>query len=256
MLTNVIGHWHSVVFLLIARDFKVRYRASFFGYLWSMLNPLLMMAVLSLVFSFALKQDIPRYPAFILSGLVFWNLFSQSIHLGKNCFLDNASLLKKVKVPAWVFPTAVIGSSFVHAGLALIPYFGIAGFLGVTFNIALLQVPALLILYFIFIEGIVLALGSLNVFFRDLGHMTEPILQIAFYATPIIYPVSALPPKYQWVMQFNPLAHYIEGFRASLFEGSLLSSMTWLKIIAIAFFSFVAGQIVFKSTRNRFLYYI
>jgi ABC-type polysaccharide/polyol phosphate export permease len=86
--------------------------------------------------------------------------------------------------------------------------------------------------------------------------MTEPILQIAFYATPIIYPVSALPPKYQWVMQFNPLAHYIEGFRASLFEGSLLSSMTWLKIIAIAFFSFVAGQIVFKSTRNRFLYYI
>jgi ABC-type polysaccharide/polyol phosphate export permease len=256
MSSNLIGHWHSVVFLLVARDFKVRYRASVFGYFWSMLNPLLMMGILSFVFSFAMRVEIPHYPAFILCGLVFWNLFSQSINLGKNCFLDNSSLLKKVKVPAWVFPTAVIASAFLHAGLALIPYFIIATIMGIKFSIAILQLPILILLFFIFIEGIVLALGSLNVFFRDLGHMAEPILQIVFYASPIIYPMSALPEKYQLLMAFNPMVHYLDGFRSALYSGNILSLATWLKIVVLALTSFIIGQMIFNSTRNRFLYYI
>ncbi len=250
------GHWFSVVGLLVKRDLKVRYRGSILGYLWSMLNPLLMMGILSIVFSYAMRVQVESYPAYVLSGIVAWNLFAQSINLGVNCFLDNSSLMKKVRMPAWVFPTAIVSSASIHAFLALIPYLVLAHFLSVQLGWAFLQLPIVFGLFYIFIEGIVLVTASLNVFFRDIGHVVEPILQIVFYATPIIYPFEMIPDKWAFVLKLNPLYYFMEGFRACLYSEELLSVTSLLMMCGLALFSLMIGLFVFARSRDKFLYYI
>ena len=251
-----MSHWVSLVELLVKRDLKVRYRGSFLGYIWSMLNPLLMMSVLTIVFSYAMRVKIENYAGYVLSGLVVWNLFAQSLGLGVNCFVDNASLLKKVKVPAWVFPTAVIGSASIHAMLALIPYLLIAQLLGVGLSWSLIQFPLVFLLFFVFMEGLVLVLGSMNVFFRDVAHVIDPVLQVVFYATPIIYPMSLVPEKFRDILELNPILHFIDGFRASIFDGQFISGQSWAILALLSFVSVSLGALVFGKNRDKFLYYV
>ncbi len=248
--------WYSLVILLIKRDLKVRYRSSFLGYLWSMLNPLLTMAVLTVVFSYAMRVQMEHYAIYILSGLLCWNMFAQSAQLGVNAIVDNASLLKKVSVPHWVFPTATIGSAAVHSFFALVPYFVIALAVGFEFHWGFLQLPFVVLLFFIFIEGIVLTLSTLNVFFRDVGHVLDPILQLVFYGSPVLYPLSVLPEKFQMIIQLNPITHFLEGFRSSLYSSPPLNLETWGILIALAFISFLIGSVSFTRSKDAFLYYI
>ncbi len=255
-MENSFRHWLDLISLLVKRDLKVRYRASILGYLWSMVNPLLMMSILSVVFSFAMRSEIEHYQIYILSGLVGWNIFAQSLHLGVRCFTDNATLMKKVKIPAWVFPTSIIVSACFHASVALIPYFLISIFMGLDFGWPILQFPIVFILYFFFIEGLVLFLGSLHVFFRDIGHIIEPSLQILFYATPIIYPLSVVPEKWRLYLYLNPMSHFIEGFRSCLYKFQIVSFMDWSWMLGCALISFAAGILTFTKTRKRFLYHI
>lgn len=215
-----------------------------------------MMTVMTIVFSFAMKISIENYPIYILSGIMAWNVFSQSLVNGVRCFTDNSSLMKKVKVPAWVFPTAVIGSACVHAGVALIPYFLIATFMGVSWHWPLIQLPFVFLVYFLFIEGLVLALGSLHVFFRDVGHVIEPALQILFYATPILYSVEAIPEKWQLLLKLNPMLHFVQSFRAGIYSGQWITWQTWAIMVGITCLTFCMGYMIFTRSQKRFLYYI
>lgn len=250
------AQWATLVSLLVKRDLKIRYRNSVLGYAWSMMNPLLMMTVLSIVFSHAMRVDVPHYPLFILSGLLCWNLFSQSASNGVNGIVANASLLKKVKVPSWVFPTATIGSACIHVCLALIPYFIIALVLGLSFGWQVVQLPFVFLVYFLFIEGVVLVLGSLNVFFRDVAHVLEPVLQLVFYASPILYPIGVVPEKYHIFIRLNPIYHFVKAFRASLYDFATISLGEWGVMIGAAALSFLVGLVVYRSSEDRFLYHI
>jgi len=250
------GHRLELVKLLIRRDLKVRYRGSFLGYLWSMLNPLLMMTVMTVVFSHAMRVDLPNYPIYILSGLLAWNMFSQSINLGVRSFVDNAALLKKVRIPSWIFSSATIGSAFVHACFAFVPYIVIALATGFSFSVGLLQLPLVMLLFYLFVQGVVLMIATLNVFFRDVGHVVEPILQIVFYASPVLYPVSALPEKYRVLLDFNPVSHYLRGFRSALYSFPILTVADWSAMAAISAFSLFLGSWVYNRGRDRFLYYL
>ena len=250
------SQWMTLVELLIRRDLKVRYRGSFLGYLWSMLNPLLMMTVMTVVFSQAMRVDLPHYPIYILSGLLAWNMLAQSTNLGVRSFVDNAALLKKVSIPSWIFSSATIGSAFVHACFAFVPYVVIALVTGFSFSLGLLQLPLVMILFYFFVQGIVLTLATLNVFFRDVGHVVEPILQIVFYASPVLYPVSALPDKYRAFLAFNPVTHYLAGFRSCLYDFPPLSLIEWGTMVGLSLASIALGSFVYHRGRDRFLYYL
>ena len=241
-------HYFNVVTMLVRRELKVKYRGTFFGYVWSMLNPLLFMAIISFVFSH-LMRGIPNYSLFVLAGILFWNLTSASILAGTGSIVANASLIQKVRIPLWVFPLVPLGSSATNLCLALIPYIIISIVLSASITLKILLLPLVAALLVIFLAGIVLALSALNVFFRDVGHVLEPVLTLTFYATPVIYDRQgpAVPPHISYLLGFNPLTHFAEAFRSTLV--STAPTLTLNSILLLCIFS--ASSILIGSSIHR-----
>ncbi len=246
--------WLDLVILLVQRDLRVRYRGSFLGYLWSMVNPLLYMTVLSIVFSKVARFDMPHYPMFILSGILVWNFFAQSMGTSVHSIVNNGALLRKVRVPNSIFPAASVCSMLVNFLLALVPFFLIGAATGVHYSPWVLTLPLLLIPYMAFVFGLSLFVSTLNVSFRDVGHVMEPMLQIAFYATPVFYPEAQVPATYQRLLQLNPMTHFLREFRAILFFGQPPSASTLLVLVGFAVIALALGVFTYGKKRDRFVY--
>ncbi len=248
--------WFDLTFLLVTRDLRVRYRGSFLGYIWSMMNPMLYMAILSFVFSHLMRFQVENYAAFVLSGIMIWNLFSQSLGIGVNSILANGSLLRKVRVPAALFPAASVLSVLTNFILALVPFLIVSLFLGVKLTYWILLLPVVLLPYVLFIYGIALFIGTLNVRFRDIGHVVEPLLLMIFYGSPIIYQVSQLPPEFQIYAGLNPISHFLEEIRAIMFFGKppTLYGLTIMSALACA--SLAIGVTTYRLNKNRFIYHL
>lgn len=259
---NQLGHrlprhmqtWVDLVRLLVLRDLRVRYRGSVLGYLWSMMNPLLYMGILSFVFAHLMRFKIENFPLFILSGILSWNLFQQSLSVGVHSIVANGSLLRKVRVPASLFPAVSVCSVLVNFVLALGPFIIIALLTGLQLTGWIFLLPVIVLPYVVFIYGISLVLASLNVSFRDIGHTLEPLLTMLFYGTPIVYPMTSLPEQYQKIVMLNPVAHFVGAFRDVLFEGRSPGSTTVVLLFALAVASLVIGISVYRSQRDSFVY--
>ena len=248
--------WIDLTFLLVTRDLRVRYRGSFLGYLWSMMNPMLYMGILTFVFSHLMKVQIENFAAFVLSGIMIWNMFSQSLSIGVNSIVANGSLLKKVRVPAALFPAASVLSVLINFILALGPYLIVSLFLGVNISPWILALPIFLVPYVFFIYGIALFLGTLNVRFRDIGHVLEPLLLMIFYASPIIYQTSQLPQKYQTIAGLNPISQFLEQIRSIMFFGVAPEPQGFIVMCILAVGSLVLGVYTYRSQKNTFIYHI
>lgn len=246
--------WLDLTILLVQRDLRVRYRGSFLGYCWSMLNPLLYMIILSLVFSHIVRIKMDAFAIFILSGIMGWNLFQQSIAIGINSIVANGHLLRKVPIPAFLFPAASVLGVLVNFLLSFIPFLLVATVLSKIPNLSLLALPMVVVPFLTFIFGIVLALSSLNVRFRDIGHSMEPILQILFYATPIVYPLSSIPEKYHIFFKLNPLTHYVGAIRSILFENQVPSAKAIALLYVLAAFALSVGIYIHRKLRDKFIY--
>jgi len=253
ILTPSRIHYLSIVVMLVRRELKVKYRGTMLGYLWSMLNPLLFMVIISVVFSHIVR-GIDNYSVYVLSGILFWNMVSMSIVAGTGSIVANANLIQKVRMPLWVFPLVPLGSSLMNLALALIPYTVICLVLsvGVTWQLALL--PVILVLTAVFLAGVTLCLASLNVFFRDVAHVLEPLMTLVFYATPVIYDrhQGMLPEKVSRILGLNPFVHYIEAFRATVFPGVRPVSVSDLIFLAcLSITSLVVGGLIYKKSKRK-----
>lgn len=246
--------WLDLVSLLVQRDLRIRYRGSFLGYLWSMMNPLLYMAILSFVFHHLMRFKVENYTSFILSGILVWNLFLQSMVIGVNSIIANGALLKKVKVPATLFPAASVCSVLVNFVLALGPYLLIAYFTGVNLTGWVLFLPFVLGPYLIFVFGMVLVVSTLNVRFRDVGHVMEPLLTMTFYATPVLYPIDMLPERYRAIIALNPMTHFVAQMRNVLFDGRAPEWAHLGIIYGLAAASIAVGAFVYRKNRDGFIY--
>jgi ABC-2 type transport system permease protein len=249
-----IAIWLDLVYMLVQRDLRVRYRGSFFGYLWSMMNPLLYMTILTFVFAHFMRFQIEHYASFVLTGILVWNLFQQSMVTGVHSIVNNGALMRKVKVPNSIFPAASVCSTMVNFVLALGPFVVVSLVTGHQLTPWILCLPVMLIPYIAFVFGLVLIVSSLNVYFRDIGHVMEPVLMIAFYATPVIYPEDKLPEPYHQLLMLNPLAHYLREFRRVLFFGEAPTLETQLLCVAFAAVALGFGLLVYRARRDRFIY--
>ena len=247
-------NWFHLVSLMVKRDLKVRYRGSLLGYAWSMLNPLISMLILATIFSHVVRIETRSYPLFVLSGLICWNLFSQGISSGIHSIINNSYILRKVAVPSWVFPTATLSSAAMNAGLALIPYFLIAIWLRDIPTLTVVQIPLVFALFYLFTHGVVMALSSLNVLFRDVGHVIDPVLQIAFYGTPILYGIGSVPEKIQNLMKFNPAFHFIHAWRTAIYDHAWIAPQAWLVLIVMSGCSVFAGRLIYQRLKKEFIY--
>ncbi len=240
----------------VVRDIKVRYKRSVLGIAWTIIAPLMQMIVMWTVFTKAFQVSMPNYALYLFSGIITWNLFSQSSVAGGASILGAAGLITKIKLPRVLFPlTAVINNlvnfSFAFAALLLLMVVTRA-----PFHWTMLSVPFMLLPLILFCMGWAMLVSALSVFFRDLQYILEIALGALFYATPIFWDPTALPAKWHWVASVNPLAKYVFMMKASIYHGVLPNFSTYAIATFTGLAMFVIGWIVFQRLQRKFIYWI
>jgi ABC-2 type transport system permease protein len=247
--------YRFLVWNLVARDLKVRYKRSFLGFVWVMLNPLLMTAVMAVVFSNFIRFGGTRYyTAFLLAGILMWNLFSQGSVAAMSNLVGNAGTLRRMYVPPSVFVVSAVGSALVNFIFALAPLFVIAVILGVTPGLTWLYTPVPVLEVTVFALGIGLIVSALMVFFSDIYEIYNVVLILAMYLTPIFYPVQILPEPIRAAEKFNPMFLAIDGLRGAVLYGTLPSPKQALLPAAISLAVFVVGWLFFTRMEGKFAY--
>lgn len=243
---------------LISRDFKVKYKRSVLGILWSLLYPVLTMTVMALVFSNVFKFSTPgvNYLVYLLTGLVMFNYFSEASNLSMSSVVANFALINKIYIPKYIFPLSkclFVGINFL---LTLIPLYAIILITGTPLNIYHLLLPYAFICLFIFTLGMGLILASVSVFLRDMFYIYGIIMTLWMYLTPIMYDINLISVKYQRIFKLNPLYHYINFARRIILYGEIPSAFTFAACAGTALLTLLIGVIVFKKTQDKFIYYI
>lgn len=248
--------YRTLLIELVSRDLKIKYRKSILGYIWSLLNPLMMMAVVSLVFSYLFRYEIERYALYVLVGQIIFGFYSEATNLSMTSVIDNGSLLKKVYIPKYIFPLSRVFSSFVNMmfSFGAIAIMLIINRVGLTFNILLL--PLGLAYVFLFSLGVGLMLSSITVFYRDVIHLYSVLLVAWMYLTPIFYPENILPTIGRIIIKFNPLYYYITYFRKIIVFGETPS--IHMNVICLLFGCIALGIGVkaFIKNQDKFVLYL
>ncbi len=234
------------------RNVRLRYKSSFLGFFWTLLNPLLFLLIFLLIFSEAFPQ-VENYPVFALSGLIFWSFFATSSAHIMGALVENAAVLRSLAVPPLVFPLAQLFAGLFNLFMSFIPFAVILHLFGRVPHFSDLLVIPIVVCFAGFIMGISLALSALNVYFRDIGLLWNALLPALFYITPIAYPADLIPERMRWVTDINPLYHYISAFRTVLYDGHIPGSDTMFLIGGMAILSMLFGGYVYKLLRTGFI---
>lgn len=241
---------------LVRRDLKVKYRRSFLGYVWSLLNPLLMMCVMTLVFSYMFRFDIPNYPLYLITGQTLWTFFNESTNMSMYSVLQNGALIKKVYIPKFIFPVSRVLSSFVTMSFSLVAILVVMVFSKSPFYWTILLFPVPLFFLLLFAMGIGMVLSALSVYFRDITHLYGVLTLAWMYLTPVFYPVSALPVEVLPIILGNPMYVYITFFREIVLYGTVPEPILWLKCVLISLTALALGLAVFRKMQRNFILYI
>ncbi len=248
--------YRELIWALAKRDLTVRYKRSVLGFLWALLNPALLMLVFTLVFSVLMRFTIPHYAIFLLSVLLPWTFFAQCLSYAVESVVGNADLIKKVSVPKLVFPVAAVVSNVINLLLSLIPLVILVPLLRHPLHVTWFYLPVPLLALTIFTLGATFFLATANVYYRDVAHIIQVVIQVLFYVTPIIYSLDAFPEKYRWLFKLNPLVYLMNGFRLSVYWGMLPEYQSVLASFACAFASLYIGFTFFRKHQHEFVFYV
>ena len=246
-------HYRHLLFQLVRRDILTRYKRSVLGVAWTMLNPLGIMLVLSFVFSHLFGQ-IRAYPAYILSGLMVWNFFTQSTTGAMNSLVWGGGLLQRIYIPRASFGLSAILSGVVNLVLSFVPLTIVMLITGSPLRWTVIFLPVSLLLLACFTLGLGLAISTLAVYFPDVAEMYQVILVAWMYMTPIIYPESVIPAKYQLILHLNPMYYLVKLWRLPLYEGLWPTWGQFWPAAVIAIGMLLVGWFFFTSKSDEFAY--
>jgi len=248
-------NWFTIT-SLVTKDFKLKYRRSVLGIAWSVLNPLLMMCVLSAVFSTFFRFQIENFPLYLILGNTIFSLMSDSTSSAMSSIIDSAPLIKKIRIEKLIFPLEKVLFTLVNFVISLIAVALVMLFFRIAPTWNLLLLPLLILYVTIFSAGIGLILATLAVFFRDVLHFWSVIITAWTYATPLFYPVDILP---DWMLAFetfNPMYHYVTYFRDIALWGNTPGVGENLVCLGMALVMLVLGLVVFKKNEKKFILYV
>lgn len=248
--------YRELIWELALKELKVRYKRSVLGFLWALLNPALMMVVLTVVFSTIMRIAIPHYAIFLLSVLLPWTFFAQSLSYAVESIVVNGDLIKKVSVPKLVFPVAAVIANVINLILSLIPLALLVAVMGHPFYWTWLYLPVPILALVIFTIGVAFLFAAANVFYRDVSHIVQVILSAWFYFTPIIYALDFVPANLRWFFKLNPIIYVINGFRLSVYYGLLPRWQSIAASFVCAFASLLVGFAVFRNYQEDFVFYV
>lgn len=241
---------------LVARDLKVRYKRSILGFFWTMLNPLLMMIIFTVVFSTLFRFSIPNFVIYFLSAYLPWNFFAQSTMASMTSVVRSGSLIKKIYVPKAIFVLATVVSGLSNLAFASVPLLVIMVITQHRIGYSVLLLPVSVILIALFSLGLSLFLSAVAVFFYDVIEMYQVVLRAWMYLTPLFYPLDIVPTRYRVLIQLNPMYYLIECFRAPLYRGTLPPTeyLAYGGLTAVA--AIIVGWWFFCRLSDRFAYYL
>jgi homopolymeric O-antigen transport system permease protein len=249
--------YRELIWALALKELKIRYKRSVLGFLWALLNPALLMLVLTLVFSTLMRfANIQDYSIFLLSVLLPWTFFSQSLSYAVESVVGNGDLIKKIRVAKLVFPMAAVISNLINLGLSLIPLALLVLAMRHTLFWTWLFLPVPLLALTLFTLGMTFFFAAANVYYRDVAHILQVVLSAWFYVTPIIYPLDFIPAKHRWIFKLNPIIYVINDFRLSVYYGMLPKAPSIIASFVCAFISLSIGFAIFRKYQDDFVFYV
>jgi len=240
----------------VARDLRRKYKRSVLGYVWSMLNPLLMMIILAVVFSHIMRMNIKNYAIFLFSGSIIWTYFNYTVSASVGAIRANATIMSQVSVPNYIFPISTAFSAIVEMFFSIVPLILIMLFLGHKISYHILALPLILMPLFFFTMGISLFVAVGNVFYEDTEHLTNVILNALYFLCPILYMREMLP---DWLIPYvsiNPLFCMVEFGHDLFFYAKYPNTLSYLYVLATSFITLIFGLYVFNKSEKKFMYFL
>ncbi len=247
-----IYQYRHMLKTLVKQDITGRYKGSFFGFLWTLLNPLLMLCVYSVVFQFVFRSNIEHYSIYLFICLMPWNAFANTIAVGTTCVSNNASILKKVYFPREILPLAVVISNTIQYFFSAVIIFIALLVSGVGISWTALFLPVIVLAQAIFSLGLIMVLSAGNVYIRDVQYIMNPVMMIWMYACPILYSISMVPERFLKIYRLNPMTLIMEQYQNILYNKQMpdLSSLGVVYLVSIVML--IIGYLTFSKLQRRF----
>lgn len=256
MLVNVCQRYGFLLRQLVSRDFRVKYKASVLGVVWSFLNPLLTMLVYLFVFSTIFKSNIEHFPVYLMSGIVLFNYFSESTSLGLGAITGNSALITKVYMPKVIHPLSKVLSSGINLCISFIPLFIVMLITGVPFHKSMLLLPLVVLFLMMFCLGMSLILSSMNVFFRDTQFLWGVLLTMWNFLTPIFYPESIITAQFIKLYHLNPMYQIVFFMRSITIGGVSPTPITYLYCTLVSVVPLALGLWIFRKNQDKFVLHL
>jgi ABC-type polysaccharide/polyol phosphate export permease len=246
------GDYRFLLSNLLLKDFRLRYRNMSLGIGWSVANPLIMMGVLTFVFTKVLTSPEPNFPVFVLCGLVPYNFLAVGWLTGTMSIVDNAHLIKRVRFPREVIPVSAVFSSCVHFGIQLVLLLVIAVLTGVLPNQHWPWLPVIAAFEVIFVCGLALMFSAINVYVRDTRYLVEAATTVLFWLVPIFYSFTIIPERFHEVYRINPVAAVVMAFRNVMLDGRAPADSLMIRLAIVSFVTLAVGFLMFQRLKHRF----
>lgn len=256
MLCALVFRYGFLTKQLVSRDFKTKYKRSVLGVGWSVLNPLLTMMVQYVVFSTLFSNGTKNYPVYLLTGIVFFNFFNEAINMGMTSITSNASLIKKVYMPKYIYPISRVLSSLVNLGTSMIPLLAVMLLTGTWPKPAMLLLIYDVFCLILFVTGMSLLLATCMTFFQDTLFLWGVVSMIWMYLTPIFYMDTIIPERFLKLYHMNPMYQYISFARICIIDGVTPAPAAYLWCILTAAITFCVGVAVFRKNQDRLVLYL
>jgi ABC-type polysaccharide/polyol phosphate export permease len=254
-MTAAHDHFY-ILYNLIAKDFKIRYRNMSLGIFWSLLNPLIMVAVLTYIFTVVFPSKVHNFPLFVLIGLIPFNFFTLAWASGTNSILDNAALVKKLRFRREVIPISVVLASVIHFVIQMLLLLTLLLVFGQRVNLQWLWLPAVLGLEIVFVCGMALAFAALDVYYRDTRYVVESANLVLFWMVPIFYSHDQVPRNFVAFYEVNPIAAVVQACRMILLQGVAPPHSLLLKLALVSVAALAGGFLLFGRMQKRFSDYL
>lgn len=251
-LFNNLYNYRELLRTNVKKEIRGKYKGSFLGVLWSFLNPLLMVLVYAIVFPYIMRIKTENYLIFLICGVIPWTFFTTVMTQGMISIRINAGIIKKVYFPREILPISVAVSGLVNFFISciIILLFCIFGSIGLSWHLILL--PFIALIQFIFTLGLILAFSSINIFVKDVEYIVQFIINMLFYATPILYNAELFPENLRWILYINPLAHIVDAYRNIFMyhKTPVFGSVVYMTVFSLVIF--IIGIAIFRRLEKGF----
>lgn len=251
-LVKELYDYREMIYMLVRREIRGRYKGSILGFFWTFLNPLLQFIVYAIVFSTIMRMDIDQFYIYLFVAFVPWFFLATAIPQGAVCIQTQSNLVQKIYFPRMVLPISTVVTAFVNMLLSELVVFAVLLISGFGISRYILALPIVWFVQFLFVLGIVLLVSALTVYIRDLAHILDIVVMAWFYATPIVYPPEMLPAQFKFLTYLNPMYGIIDGYRKILYYKCLPDFSTMTLALGLGVATIFIGGFVFQRLQRGF----